>query len=94
MKDRFSNSPTLDMSDELLSFFSDLLRVRVWGVARGDCCVLVQAQAQEVKWEIDQLQGPRKELSSIIDAAHKTKSVSGPEWRACHSMGNIHGMCS
>jgi hypothetical protein len=27
MKDRFSNSPTLDMSDELLSFLSDLLRV-------------------------------------------------------------------
>lgn len=27
MKDRFSNSPTLDMSDELLSFLSDLLQV-------------------------------------------------------------------
>ena len=27
MKDRFSNSPTLDMSDELLAFLSDLMRV-------------------------------------------------------------------
>jgi hypothetical protein len=60
MKDRFSNSPTLDMSDEMLAFLSDLLR----------------AQAQEVKWEIEQLQVRRRELSAIIDAAHKTKSVA------------------
>ena len=29
MKSRFSNSPTIDMSDELLSFFSNLMRVTV-----------------------------------------------------------------
>ncbi|CAI8016224.1 Rhophilin-2 [Geodia barretti] len=60
MKDRFSNSPTLDMSDELLSFLSDLLR----------------AQAQEVRWEREQLEMKRTEPSTIIDAAHKTKSVA------------------
>lgn len=38
----------------------------------------MQAQAQEIKWEIEQLDMSKKkrELSSIIDAAHKTKSVS------------------
>ena len=29
-----------------------------------------------MKWEIEQLQVRRRELSAIIDAAHKTKSVS------------------
>lgn len=78
MKDRFSNSPTLDMSDELLSFFSDLFRVGLWVRMRCGLSTVVywQAQAQEVKWERDLLQGSRRELSSIIDAAHKTRSVS------------------
>ena len=37
MKDRFSNSPTLDMSDEMLAFLSDLLRVSV--CVCGEVCV-------------------------------------------------------
>ena len=37
----------------------------------------MQAQVQEVVWEREQLEVSRREdLSAIIDAAHKTKSVS------------------
>ena len=45
----------------------------------------LQAQAQEVRWEREQLEMKRTEPSTIIDAAHKTKSVShGTNFTRCH----------
>jgi len=60
MKDKFSHSPTLDMSEEMLALFSDLMR----------------AQAQELVWEKQQLAGLKDDIMAVIDYAHKTKSVA------------------
>lgn len=60
MKGKFSNSPTKDMSEDMLMLLSDLMK----------------AQAMEILWEKHQLRGLQEDIASLIDCAHKTKSVA------------------
>lgn len=60
-KVKFSHSPMVDMSSEMLSLISDLMR----------------AQAQEMVWEKDVLAGLEEEgLVNLLDCSHKSKSVA------------------
>lgn len=60
MKAKFSHSPTMDMSAEMLALFSDIMR----------------AQAHEMQWEKQSLAGLEEDLPSLMDHAHRTKSVA------------------
>ena len=90
MKEKFAHSPTRDMSEEMLVLFSNLMRVNVpRGICVHLFLVfnhfsphptlplpLLQAQAQELLWEKQQLLGLKDDIMAVIDYAHRTKSVS------------------
>ena len=91
MKEKFAHSPTRDMSEEMLELFSILMRVRKLCSSWYLCSVLfkslslftppntaplLQAQAQELLWEKQQLLGLKDDITAVIDYAHRTKSVS------------------
>ncbi|XP_019850691.1 PREDICTED: rhophilin-2-like isoform X2 [Amphimedon queenslandica] len=61
MKHNFSHSPTLDMTPQVLSFFSDLMR----------------AQAVELQWDLLVLEGLKEtDIQSLVEYSQRTKTIA------------------
>eukprot|EP00731_Ephydatia_muelleri_P025948 Em0018g48a len=74
MKDKFSHSPTKDMSSEMLNLFADLMK----------------AQSHELSmWETEILAGLQTDIVSSIGYAEKTKRVSESYKAVCEQVDEV-----
>ena len=80
MTDKFSHSPTLDMSERILSFFSNLMKVGgayITSAHGRHGYLLAQAQVHDLRWERQCLEGlSESTVSELIDLSHRTRAVA------------------